>query len=59
MDYLQVAKTIGKRGSIDTGGLSIEVEVTNYKQSYGKDRWEVKPIAGSGKIWVENININQ
>lgn len=57
MDYARVAKTIGKRGTIEMGGLLVEVEVINYKQAYGKDRWEVNPIAGSGKIWVENVRI--
>lgn len=57
MDYAKVAKTIGKQGTIEMGGLKIEVEVINYKQAYGKDRWEVKPIAGTGTIWVENVAI--
>lgn len=55
MDYERVAKIIGHRAIIEISSLKIEVEVLNYKQSYGKDRWLVQPVAGSGQIWMENI----
>ena len=29
--------------------------VRDFKQSYGKDRWLVEPVAGSGSTWVEKI----
>lgn len=57
MDYARVAKTIGKRGYVQFGTLEIEVEVVNYKQSYGKDRWQVKPVAGKGEAWVEEVKL--
>lgn len=58
MSYLEKATIIGKIGTIGLmNGLTIEVKVLDYKNSYGKDRWQVEPVAGSGKIWVEWVNI--
>jgi len=44
---------IGKKGLIFAGGFKVEVEILDYKNSYGKDRWLVKPVAGSGEVWTE------
>lgn len=33
--------------------LSFQVEITAYKNQYGRDRYLVKPIAGIGEAWVE------
>lgn len=47
-------KTIAMGGaSFDGKGLLVEVTVLDYKTSWGKDRWLVTPVAGSGQIWVE------
>ena len=46
---------IDKRATIKIAGLIIEVVVRDFKQSYGKDRWLVEPVAGSGHTWVETI----
>lgn len=55
MDYAKIAKIIGSKRIIGLGGLSVEVKVLNYKNSYGRDRWKVTPVSGSGEIWVEDI----
>ena len=36
--------------------MKIKVEILDYKNSYGKDRYLVTPLEGSGKVWVE-INL--
>lgn len=47
---------IGKEAVITTEhGLSFNVRVIDYKNSYGRDRWRVEPVAGKGSAWVENI----
>lgn len=46
-------ENVGKKGFMFAGGLKIEVEVVDYKNSYGRDRWLVKPVAGSGEVWTE------
>jgi len=48
----KVAK-VGSRGTIFVGGFKIQVEIVDYKQSYGHDRWLVTPIAGEGEVWTE------
>lgn len=52
-------KYIGKTMiiSVAEGKLRINVEVIDFKNSYGKDRWLVRPLEGSGEIWVEKIDI--
>jgi hypothetical protein len=44
---------VGKQGIIKIGGLVIEVEIVDYKNSYGRDRWQVAPLRGQGDIWTE------
>ena len=56
MTYKDKAQSIGKKGIIDVGRLKIEVEVQDYKHSYGHDRWLVSPLSGSGEIWVEKVD---
>lgn len=59
MSYIAKAEIIGKVGSIFIGGLVVYVKVLDYKNSYGKDRWQVEPVEGEGKIWVESVSINK
>ena len=47
---------IGKEGTIFVGGLKVLVCVKDYKQSYGRDRWLVTPLAGEGEVWSESVN---
>lgn len=47
---------IGKTATLKTQwGFLIKVKVLDYKNSYGRHRWLVTPLAGSGEEWVENI----
>ena len=59
MSYAKKAvAVIGKRAKIKTTlptGLTIKVDVLDYKFSYGSDRWLVRPVAGSGQAWVQKI----
>lgn len=47
---------VGKKGMYTLrgdGGIAIEVVIMDYKNSYGRDRWLVKPVAGTGEVWTE------
>lgn len=58
MSYAEKVALIGKRANIRTtlpAGLTIQVDVLDYKNSYGKDRWLIRPIAGTGQAWVQKI----
>lgn len=50
---------IGKEANISLGGLVVTVIIQDYKNSYGKDRWLVTPVSGSGEIWVESIKLKE
>lgn len=51
-------KVVGKRASVELkNGLVMDVRVLQHKFSYGKDRYLVTPVAGSGEVWVQNINL--
>ena len=60
VDLLEAASLVGKSGTITLrlglSELTIPVNITNVKQSYGKIRWEVNPINGLGSAWVETVN---
>ena len=43
---------VGKRGMIFVWVFKVEVEIVDYKNSYGRDRWLVKPVAGEGEVWT-------
>jgi hypothetical protein len=49
---------VGKKGSIVViGGLMVDVLIKDVKQSYGKNRFLVSPIKGSGETWVEKVTL--
>lgn len=50
-------KYIGKHGTIALDKLVIEVEILDFKNSYGNNRFLVAPVSGSGQSWVENVKI--
>jgi len=56
---LERLKMIGKHASVNVGGIIVDVELIDYKTSYGKERWLVKPLSGEGKIWVEKFTLKK
>lgn len=51
----ELLENIGREGSIYLNDLRIEVVVKDIKMSYGKVRYLVVPIAGSGEVWIEKV----
>lgn len=49
---ITIAPFIGKRGTINQGGLFVDVQVLDAKSAYGCTRFLVSPMAGSGEVWV-------
>lgn len=59
MTYKDQAKTIGKKGTIRVGKtLVVDVKILDYKHSYGRDRWLITPVVGTGEAWVEDVKIS-
>lgn len=52
MTHSEVSKRIGL-AHLKVGELLVMVEVIDYKNSYGQDRWLVTPTSGSGETFVE------
>jgi len=55
MNYSEVAKVVGHEAFWSAGGLSIRVKVLDVKFAYGRTRYRIQPIAGSGTTWTEQI----
>ena len=37
------------------GTIMVQVKIVDFKNSYGRDRWLVEPVSGTGNAWVEKI----
>ena len=57
MTLKEQMQTIRKKAIIKIGGLAVEVIIEDYKNSYGNDRWLVKPVAGHGQVWIQDIEL--
>ncbi len=46
---------IGREGILETGnGLAVSVRCVDIKTTYGRIRFQVQPVTGSGLAWVES-----
>ena len=52
-----IEKYVGKKAQIFLGGLAIEVKILDAKNSWGRDRFLVTPVAGSQHVWVESVTL--
>ena len=53
MTFNEAAEVIGEPGGLEIGGLKVNVEVTDVRVSFGRTQYEVTPLCGSGKVWVD------
>lgn len=56
MSIKEKIKLIGTVKTVLIKGLTVDVEVLDYKNSWGKDRWLVTPVAGQGETWIEEFD---
>lgn len=49
-------KYMNKKAYAFLGGLKVEVTITNIKQVWGKERFLITPISGSGAVWTECVS---
>lgn len=52
-----IEKYVGKKGAVFLGGLSVQVTIKDVKTSYGRDRFLITPVTGSGEVWVESVKL--
>lgn len=55
MDSIEKTKKLGSVADLKIDKFTIKVVILNFKKAWGNDRWLVKPVAGSGEVWVENV----
>ncbi len=55
----QLEKYVGKIAIINEDGLKFEVEVKDIKTSYGRMRYLVSPVSGTGERWVEILTLKK
>ena len=56
--FAEIKETIGAMALLETShGLTFEVTVTDYKESYGTPRYRVVPVSGTGESWVNTTSL--
>tara|TARA_B100001964_G_C13919677_1_gene459651 strand:- start:18 stop:191 length:174 start_codon:yes stop_codon:yes gene_type:complete len=53
-----MSKYIGKEvGLLSKNGISFKVTIKDVKQVYGKTRYLIEPVSGSGSVWCESTKL--
>lgn len=53
----KIAKYVGKGAIVNLQGLRVAVKILDIKERWGRLRYLVSPLSGSGEIWVEHLSI--
>ena len=59
MTASEMSLYVGKKGHVPmgkNGELQVEVHVTDVKEQWGIIRYQVRPVAGFGRLWVERVS---
>ena len=54
----EITQYVGKTGNVLLGGLTVAVKIKDVKNSYGRIRYLITPVTGSGEVWVESVKID-
>lgn len=57
MTAREAKQLLGKVGSLDLGGLSVNVKILDVREAYGRVDFLVEPVAGSGQVWKAESNV--
>lgn len=52
-----LAEYVGRVGAMDLEGMTFEVLIKGYKNTYGRNRFLVSPKNGKGEKWSENVSL--
>lgn len=47
------------KGKVKFGELTFEVEIKEVKTAYGRNRYLVVPVSGTGEVWVEKVILEE
>lgn len=54
MSVSQMAKMIGQAGHIHgSGDMVFQVRITDVKTAYGRLRYQITPLVGTGTAWID------
>lgn len=56
---LALAALVGREGWIQHAGLTIRVRVVDVMSAYGRERYCVTPLAGTGQLWTERLTLDE
>jgi hypothetical protein len=48
---------VGKEAVVVLGGLDVKVNIVDVKFSWGNKRFQVEPVYGNGRVWVERVEL--
>ena len=54
-----MARDVGREGTLTVNGLAFRVRVLDAKFSYGRRRWLVEPLSGGGASWTELVVLDE
>lgn len=57
MTTKQLMPAIGCEATLSVESFSLRVVVRDSKQAYGRTRYQVEPVAGSGRQWVDESRL--
>ena len=57
MTAQEAIKIMGTTRRINLQSLSVDVVVLDIKTSYGRTRYLVSPVAGTGQMWTEQAGL--
>lgn len=55
MSVKDMSERIGQQVMVNLGGLMVECIINDIKNVYGRVRYNISPVAGTGSVWVENV----
>jgi hypothetical protein len=57
MTAAEMAALIGRDAEWGANGLTVAVTIVDVKQAWGRLRYQITPVVGRGKVWVEHLQI--
>lgn len=54
---MEMTAVIGARVRVMFESLEIECSITDVKRVYGRVRYQVEPVSGNGRQWVEETRV--
>lgn len=57
MSTLNLNDCVGKIGHLTGEVLAFDLRITGVKMAYGRTRFQVTPVSGTGSVWVDSSRV--